>query len=191
MPRSGRDLNDEAGLGSPSLPQSRNEIEPDLTSRSGSGAANDHYRDQAADGRISARAREREQQRSLDASDVKTLTDIGTFRAIVFEDLARHRYRGDHDETKKHLASLIRKGLVRSRTSYPERVVYATLTRAGHRLVTARSERSNPSQKARRPSSSKAGEAGHDATCLLIFPTAIRAIELMGGRVRRVILTLN
>jgi len=187
MPRSGRDLNDDAGLGSPSLPQPRNDIELDLTSRPGSGAAKDHPREQAADGRIPTRAREREQPQSLDESEVKTLTDIGTFRALAFEDLARHRYRGDHDETKKHLASLIRKGLVRSRTSYPEGVVYVTLTRAGHRLVTAKGERSNPSQRLYY-GFVKSREARHDAALYRLSQQVVERVELMGGRVRRIIL---
>ncbi len=143
--------------------------------------------DQTADGRINERPQEREQSQSLDESDVKTLTDIGTFRALAFEDLARHRYEGDRNETKKHLMTLTRQGLVRSRTSYPDGAVYVTLTRAGHRLVTAQSGRTSPSQRLYY-GFVKTREARHDAALYRLYQQEVERVERKGGRVRRVIL---
>ena len=187
MARSGRDPSHDEGPGPPSLSQFRSDIEVDLASRSGSGAGGNDHNDQAADGRTHDRAQEREQSRSLDESDMKTLTDIGTFRALAFEDLARHRYGGNLDETRKHLATLTRQGLVRSRTTYPERAVYVTLTRAGHQQVSARSEPGNPSQRLYH-GFVKVREARHDAALYRLYHQEIARIEHMGGRVRRVIL---
>jgi len=130
---------------------------------------------------------EREHSRSLDESDLNTLTDIGTFRALAVEDVARHRYGGNLDETRRHLATLTRQGLVRSRTSYPERAVYVTLTRAGHRLVAQDGERENPSQKVYH-GFVKTREARHDAALYRLYQQEIARIEHKGGRVRRVIL---
>lgn len=118
---------------------------------------------------------------------MKTLTDIGRFRALAVEDVARHRYGGDLDETRKHLATLTRQGLVRSRTSYPERAVYVTLTRAGHRLVAQKGERENPNQRLYH-GFVKTREARHDAALYRLYQQEIGRIEQKGGRVRRVVL---
>ena len=59
-----------------------------------------------ADGQIRDRGLEREHSHFLNESDVKTLTDIGTFRALEFNDVARHRYSGDLNEARKHLGRL-------------------------------------------------------------------------------------
>jgi hypothetical protein len=187
MARVGRDLSHDEGLGPPSLPQARSDTDADLASRSGVGADCSDHIDQAADSRTHNRAQEREPSQPLDESDMKTLTDIGTFRALAFEDLARHRYSGDLDETRKHLATLTRQGLVRSRTTYPERAVYVTLTRAGHQQVSARSEPENPSQRLYY-GFVKVREARHDAALYRLYHQETARIEHMGGRVRRVIL---
>jgi DNA-binding MarR family transcriptional regulator len=123
----------------------------------------------------------------LDESDVKTLTDIGTFRALTLEDLARQRYGGNLHGTKNHLANLSRKGLVRSRTSYPDHSVYVTLTRAGHQKLTAERERHHPDQR-HYHGFVKTREARHDAALYRLYHQELARIEHMGGRVRRVIL---
>ncbi len=179
MARSGRDFRHD--LGSPSLSQPRSAIEADLAFRSGSEASS------VADGRTPDRVREREPLPSLDEPDVKTLADIGTFRALAFEDLARHRYGGDLDEARKHLATLTRHGLIRSRTTYPERAVYMTLTVAGHQRISARGQPKNPSQRLYH-GFVNVRDARHDAALYRLYHQEMARIELMGGRVRRVIL---
>jgi DNA-binding MarR family transcriptional regulator len=184
--RSGRDLSHDEPLPSPSLSPSRVEIEADLASPSGGRAGGDHN-DETAHGRTHDRAHEREHSQSLDESDVKTLTDIGTFRALTLEDLARQHYGGDLYGTKNHLANLSRKGLIRSRTSYPDHSVYVTLTRAGHRELTAERERGQPNQRFYH-GFVKTREARHDAALYRLYHQELARIEHMGGRVRRVIL---
>src|SRR5262249_4580673 len=80
-----------------------------------------------------------------------------------------------------------RKGLIRSRTSYPDHSVYVSLTRAGHRELTAERERQQPDQRLYhgfvRPR-----EARHDAALYRLYHQELARIEQMGGRVRRVIL---
>jgi hypothetical protein len=187
MTRSGRDFSQDEGLGSPSLSDSRSPAETDLRSRSGSGTRESPYRDQTADSRTHHRAQEREPSHSPDQSDLKMLTDIGTFRALAFEDLARHGYGGDVAEARKRLATLTRQGLVRSRTRYPELAVYVTLTRAGHQLVSARGERGNPSQRFYH-GFVRTRDARHDAALYRLYQQEIERIGHRGGRVRRVIL---
>ena len=187
MSRSDRGRSDDERLQSPSVSRPHRDMDAEPSSRSGHGAGGTDHSDQAADGRIHERGVEREHSRSWDESDVKTLTDIGTFRALAVEDVARHRYGGNLDETRKHLATLTRQGLIRSRTSYPERAVYVTLTRAGHRLVAQNGERENPIQKVYH-GFVKTREARHDAALYRLYQQEIARIEHKGGRVRRVIL---
>jgi len=123
----------------------------------------------------------------LSEPDVKTLADIGTFRALAFEDIARHRYGGDLDETRKRLATLARHGLIRSRITYPDRAVYVTLTPAGHQQISARGNLKNPSQRLYHGFVS-VRDARHDAALYRLYHQEMARIDLMGGRVRRVIL---
>lgn len=189
MARSGRDLCHDEGLPSPSWSQSRVEMEAHFASRSG-GKADGRHNDETAPGRTHDRAQERELSQTLDESDVKTLTDIGTFRVLRLEDLARQRYGGDLPGATNHLRTLSRKGLVRSRTSYPNHAVYVTLTRAGHRKLTAECERHQPNQRLHH-GFVKTREARHDAALYRLYHQELARIEHMGGRVRRVILDVE
>jgi len=187
MSRSGRDRSPEERLESPSLAHARHESEPEIGPHSGHRAgASDHEGD-SADARIHDRGMEREHSHSISESDVKTLTDIGTFRALAFADLARHRYGGDLAEARNHLGRLSHQGLVRSRTSYPDRTVYVTLTRAGHRRIAANRERENPQQRLYH-GFVKTREARHDTALYPLYRQESARIERMGGRVHRVIL---
>jgi DNA-binding MarR family transcriptional regulator len=185
--RFGRDFSHDEGLAPQSLSRSRSEIETDLASRSGRRADGGDHNDETDRGRTHDRAREREHSQSLDESDLKMLTDIGTFRALTVEDLARQRYGGDLHGAKNRLGNLSRKGLVRSRTSYPDHSVYVTLTRAGHRELTAERER-HPHNQRLYHGFVKTREARHDAALYRLYHQELARIEHMGGTVRRVIL---
>ena len=174
-------------LESPSPPPFRRDIEPRLPPHSAQRAEADDRAHEATDGQIHDRPLGRELAHPLDPSEVRTLTDIGTFRALEFNDLARHRYRGDLTGASKHLRSLCRAGLVRSRISYPERMVYLTLTPAGHRWLAANPGRENSKQKLYH-GFVKTREAQHDAALYRLYHQEIGRIEHLGGRVRRVIL---
>lgn len=186
MSRSDRGRSHDELLGSPSLAHSHRDTETDPTFHSGNAACRTDHNNQV-DGHKHERGVEREHSQSFDDSELRTLTDIGAFRALAFEDIARHRFGGDLDETRKHLTALTRQGLVRSRTSYPERALYVTLTRAGHRLVAGRGERKNPHQRFYH-GFVKTREAWHDAALYRLYQQEVGCIEHNGGRVSRVIL---
>ena len=187
MSRSSREISHDERLESPALPLARREIEGKLLPRSAQRAGTNDYYDEATDAQIHDRGLEREHAHSLDQADVKTLTDIGTFRALEFNDLARHRYRGDLSEARKHLGNLSRAGLVRSRVSYPEGTVYVTLTPSGHRWLTVNPQRDSSKQKLYH-GFVKTREARHDAALYRLYQQEIGRIEQTGGSVRRVIL---
>lgn len=187
MSRSDRYRSDDERLESPSLSRCRNEMETHPSFRSGHAANGTNQHGQTDERHNRERGPEREPSQFLDEADVKTLTDLGTFRALDVEDIARHRYGGDRNETRKHLATLTRQGLIRSRTSYPERAVYVTLTRAGHRLAAGKGERENPNQRLYH-GFVKTREARHDAALYRLYRQEIAHIEHKGGKVRRVVL---
>jgi hypothetical protein len=170
----------------PSFPYSRADIEA-----ARSGFANQitiaRPNPRAIAGEVHGRPLEREHSHSLDEIKLETLTDIGAFRALELEDLARHRYRGDLSEAQKSVRNLSRAGLVRSRITYPDRAVYLTLTSAGHRLLVLNRGRENFNQKLYH-GFVRTREARHDAALYRLFHEELRRIERMGGKVRRVIL---
>jgi hypothetical protein len=55
---------------------------------------------------------DRDRTYALRDSELKTLTDIGTFRVLKLDDLVTHRYGGDPAETGRDLDSLLRQGLI-------------------------------------------------------------------------------
>lgn len=187
MSRSGRENSLDERLESPSLFPSRRHIETALPAQPAQRTAADDRNDEAIEGQIQDRGLQYEHSQSLDESDVQMLTEIGIFRALDFNDLARHRYQGDLIEARKHLGNLSRAGLVRSRISYPERVVYVTLTTAGHQLLAANPGREKSKQKLYH-GFVKTREARHDAALYRLYQQEIGRIEHMGGRLRRVIL---
>ncbi len=188
MSRSGRDHNSDERLESASLVPFPRPMETGVPTYSRQRTGADHDR-ATAEAPTQDRGLEREHSHSLNESDMGTLTDIGTFRALDFEDLARQRYGGDTVEAGKRLANLSRKGLVRSRTSYPDGTVYVTLTRAGHRLIAGKREPRHPEQLYY--GFVKTRQAHHDAALYRLYHHEVARIERMGGRVRRVILNLE
>jgi hypothetical protein len=133
--------------------------------------------------------RGRGREYSLRESEVRTLTDLGRFRVVPEDDLARFGYQGDHARLQSDVRSLTRQGLVEQRTieghsSYSTRVL--TLTKDGHRVV----ERAQlvSSRQATYHGLVKPKEARHDADVYRLYQKVSREIERSGGKVRRVML---
>lgn len=176
----------ESSLLLSSAPSGR-EMEADLLSRFGHASDSGDPQDETLDPGIHNRRLERQRTPALHESESKALTDIGMFRVLAFEDLARHRYGGDVTRTKQELGTLSRKGLLRWRTSYPEQAVYVTLSRPGHQRIAAYHEQGN-SQQRLYYGFVNTREARHDAALYRLYQQEIERIERMGGKVQRVIL---
>jgi DNA-binding MarR family transcriptional regulator len=188
MSRSSRDNSPDERIELPYLLPSRSNCEAALPAQSAQRAGADDRDHEVIEGcQVRGRGLEREHFHSLPDSDVQTLTEIGIFRALEFNDLARHRYHSDLIEARKHLAKLSRAGLVRSRISYPERAVYVTLTPAGHQYLATSPERENSRQQLYH-GFVKTREARHDAALYRLYQQESGRIERMGGRVRRIVL---
>jgi len=121
----------------------------------------------------------------LRESEIQTLTDLGKFRVINAEDLARHGYGGDRGRMERETESLIRQGLVEQKrfeiSLSKSRRMY-TLTKAGRRLI----ERSG---RVRNDQEIYAGfvkprEAKHDSELYRVYQKEEDRIERRGGKAK-------
>ena len=133
--------------------------------------------------------RGREREYSLRASEVRTITDIGKFRVVPADDLARFGYQGNRAQMEGDVRNLARHGLVEQRTieghsSYSTKVL--TLTKDGQRLLERAQLVSN--RQATYHGFVKPKEARHDADVYRLYQKVAKEIERSGGKVRRVVL---
>jgi len=125
----------------------------------------------------------------LRESEIQTIAELGKFRVIALEDLARHAYHGRRQQFDQDRQSLIRKGLVRQGTfegpeASPRELL--TLTRQGHRLLSA--TRLLPATQQVYHDFASPREANHDADLYRLYQKEAPRIEAKGGRNLRVIL---
>jgi hypothetical protein len=125
---------------------------------------------------------------ALRDSELKTLTDIGTFRVLKLDDLVTHRYAGDLAEARRDLDNLLRQGLILRRTTQPEKTVYVTLTKAAHSFLEASRPQDLKQRQALYHGFVKPREARHDAAIYRLYQQESSRIQKAGGKVQRVIL---
>ena len=159
--------------GSPSDRQSR---DPRASNRDSSDRFRTTYRD-------------RNREYSLRESEVQTLIELGKFRVVPADDLARLGYRGDRSRMENDVQHLRHQGLIEQRSiegheSYSKQVL--ALTKEGHKLLL----RHNfiPNGQAIYHGFVKPKEARHDADLYRLYHKVAREIDDVGGKVRRVIL---
>src|SRR6185437_11773140 len=153
----------------------------------------DQHRDSGATQRRSAEPRTpyRDQHwtYSLRASEVQTLRDLGTFRAVDSEALAEIAYDGNRERMEQDLRNLVRQSLITRRPiEGPERqrMHVLTLTKIGQRFL--RKQNFMPKDRPVYYGLVKLKEARHDATLYRLYHKAARKIESDGGKVRTVML---
>ena len=144
--------------------------------------------------RASSREREEHEVRgcrySLSPAEMATMRQLGSFRTVVTEDLARYQYRGNTADLREDLASLSAQGLI-ERRSIPtnakgEKLAVLALTQRGKELL----ERSEPHNSSQRYYARfvKPAEVRHDAAIYRMFQAEAERIRRAGGLVRRVVL---
>ncbi len=133
--------------------------------------------------------RGRNREYSLRESEVDTLTDLGKFRVVPADDLARFGYDGDRSQMESDVRNLARHGLVEQKTieghsSFSTKVL--TLTKDGDWLLERAQLVSH--RQATYHGLVKPKEARHDADLYRLYQQVARDIEDSGGKVRRVVL---
>lgn len=122
----------------------------------------------------------------LGESQIRTLTEIGTFRAVNFDDLVRYRYEGDEDAAREELNDLARLGLIRRQTITRTGAEQYALTRSGYGAVQKR--RNKDSEQVLYHGFVKPKEADHDSAIYRLYERAAQDINESGGRITRVLL---
>jgi DNA-binding MarR family transcriptional regulator len=121
-------------------------------------------------------------------SEIRTLAEIGTFRAVTAQDLTRFRYAGDERQAWRDLNNLAREGLIRRRTALPSNQVYLTLTRQGHRFIEAHRPQGIDARQVLYHGFVKPREARHDAALYRLYQEGAAQIARDGGKIHRAVL---
>jgi hypothetical protein len=117
------------------------------------------------------------------------MADIGAFRVVAADDLARYAYGGDASHMERDLRRLQLQGLVTERTLPASRrgaIRVVGLTKTGKRLL--HSTNRLPDNQAIFHGIVKPREAKHDAALYRLFQKEAERIQKAGGRPLRVIL---
>lgn len=121
-------------------------------------------------------------------SQLSTMADIGTFRAVNRKDLTNVRYGGDEKQALREINNLLRQKLVRRSISQPEKTIALALTRKGHRVLVARNKRNTTNEQVYYEGFVKPREAAHDTAIYRLFQKEAEEIAKSGGHVTRVVL---
>ena len=122
-------------------------------------------------------------------SEMHSLKEIAKFRVIAVSDLAKHAYGGNRERMEKDIRDLARQSLVRDKTveiSQRKTLRVATLTKAGHRLLTKTNQL--PDDQPIYHGLVKPREVKHDADLYRLYQKEAARIERSGGRPVRVLL---
>jgi len=125
----------------------------------------------------------------LRESEVRTLTEIGTFRAVAAADLGRLAYGGDSKRMERDVRHLRDDGLVSEKVVRADRksiLRLLALTREGAHLVKQSAVVSE--DQTLYHGFVKLHEARHDASLYRLYHAQAQRIESSGGRITRVVL---
>jgi hypothetical protein len=122
-------------------------------------------------------------------SELQTMTEIGTFRAIASNDLARFSYGGDTERMEREIRRLRQQSLVSERVLPVGRnktIRLFALTKRGKQLL--RNSGRIPDEQAIYHGFAKPREAKHDADLYRLYQAQAETIVRLGGQPTRVIL---
>jgi hypothetical protein len=130
---------------------------------------------------------DRDRSYSLRPSEIHTLTEVGKFRVVAVEDIAKLAYAGDRSRMDSDVRNLIHQRLVERRDTSvlrKESQQVLTLTTQGERLI----QRHGfvPDDQAIYSGFVKPKEANHDAALYRLYHKVAGEIERKGGKVLRV-----
>ena len=134
-----------------------------------------------------ARYADHDRSYSLRPSEIHTLTEVGKFRVVSVEDLAKFNFADDRSRMQSDLRNLKEQGLVVERgTSVlkKESRQVLTLTKQGQHLI--RRQSFLPEDQAIYSGLVKPKEADHDADLDRMYRKAAEEIERKGGKVLQV-----
>jgi hypothetical protein len=134
-----------------------------------------------------AKYADRDRSYSLHPSEIDTIAEVGKFRVVSVEDLAKFNYVGDRSRMESDLRSLNRQGLIEQRGTSAlkkESRQVLTLSKQGQRLI--RRHGFVPEDQAIYSGFVKPKEADHDTDLYRLYHKAADEIERKGSKVLRV-----
>jgi hypothetical protein len=126
---------------------------------------------------------------TLRSSEIRAMTDIGTFRAVAAKDLEEFIYRGDEKHMEADFTNLRKQQLITEREiphaeTSPRRLL--ALTKEGrHLLATIKAV---PKEQAIYHGFTKPREAHHDADLYRLYQRGLEKVNRAGGTKTRVLL---
>ncbi len=133
--------------------------------------------------------RDRDRTYNLRESELRTLTEIGTFRAVRTKDLVEFQYRGDEKQADQDLRNLKAQGLIQQKTMpATEKEPLLTLSREAREFLDRNRPQDVPRDQALYHGFVKPREARHDAEVYPLYQKVANDIEREGGTKLRVVL---
>jgi len=123
----------------------------------------------------------------LRSSEMEAMGDIGRFRTVDVQDLARFGYRGDQAHMRQDLENLRAQGLMEEKTVFHAHNTarkLVTLTAEGHRMV--RKASGLKEEQRLYHGFVKPRELDHDADLYKVYQKAATQVREKGGKVLRV-----
>jgi len=130
---------------------------------------------------------DRDRSYSLRPSEIHTLAEVGKFRVVAVEDIAKHAYGSDRSRLDSDLRNLIRQRLLERRDTSALKLKsqqVLTLTKQGKRLI--RGHGFVLDDQAIYAGFVKPKEADHDAALYRLYRKAADEIERKGGKLLQV-----
>jgi DNA-binding MarR family transcriptional regulator len=133
--------------------------------------------------------KDRDRTYNLRESEIRTLAEIGSFRAVRTKDLVEFQYRGDERQADQELRNLKAQGLVQQKTlPGTEKEPLLTLTRNAREFLDRNRPQDVPRDQALYYGFVKPREARHDAEVYRLYQKVANDIEREGGTKLRVVL---
>jgi hypothetical protein len=163
--------------------------------RSGSSTGKQSNSRDRAHGERNKEARPRQKHRDRDRtyklreSEIRTLAEIGTFRAVRTKDLVEFRYRGDERQADQDIRNLKAQGLIKQKTlPGTEKEPLLTLSREAREFLDRNRPQDVPRDQALYHGFVKPREARHDAEVYRLYQKIANDIESEGGTKLRIVL---
>ena len=147
------------------------------------------------DGERSKEPRPRQQHKDRDRtynlreSEIRTLAEVGSFRAVRTKDLVEYQYQGDERQAQQDLKNLKAQGLIQQKTlPGTEKEPLLTLSREAREFLDRNRPNDVPRDQALYHGFVKPREARHDAEVYRLYQKVASDIEREGGTKLRVVL---
>jgi len=185
----------EPTVGSKAGRERKSDDESPNVGRVGSNASEQSDSRGRTDGKRNKEPRPRQQHRGRDhtyrlrESEIRTLAEIGSFRAIRTKDLVEFQYRGDKRQADQDIRNLKAQGLIKQKTlPGTEKEPLLTLSREAREFLDRNRPQDVPRDQALYHGFVKPREARHDAEVYRLYQKVANDIESEGGTKLRIVL---